>query len=434
MATSITALNHTALAAQANGTAAPKRGTFHPFSRVPVADSCWSLSTGPDGRIYAAACTEMVGGVGVYIVRYNQQQDRLDYLLDVAKAVGDPADSGRATQCKIHYCFNPSPSTGILYMATHLSGAPINEFYYSALSDMRHPRRGFRGSALLAYDTRHDRVLWHDILIPGEGARCTCLDDERGLLYVLSYPRDHFYVYDLKTRTLRDKGRIGSVNSQAIFLDARGRAYTANQYGQLLRYDPETDQLTELKAFLPAASYQNGWHSVIYDIVASPEGDCFYGITWNVQPQLFRYWPDEGPDGLVENLGSVTQERDRTMAVSMFLDHAGGLVFDAEGYLYYVISRWRPGEETRMLSARDMRDIENHAIVMRLDVNTGAREEFARLERSEGTTCYVSRGARDAQGDLYFGMVGPLPVGLYKLPMDAAPAPGQAPSPLRAWG
>src|ERR1019366_5447284 len=97
---------------------------WYPFTGHPDADTCWSLSVGPDGRIYAAACAESVPGGVVKVVRYNEQRDALDYLFSVDEMVDDPGDSGRAPQCKIHYSFAPSMSDGILYMATHLSGPP----------------------------------------------------------------------------------------------------------------------------------------------------------------------------------------------------------------------------------------------------------------------------------------------------------------------
>ncbi len=198
---------------------------------------------GPDGRIYAAACAETVPGGVVKVVRYNEQKDELDYLFDVDEKVDDPGDSGRATQCKIHYSFAPSMHDGILYMATHLSGPPIDQPAYSPWLSWHDEKRCFRGSALLAFDTRTDVIKWWDTLIPKEGCRCLLHDEERGLLYALSYPRDHFIIYDLKKRTRRDIGRIGSVNSQALFLDKKHRVWTTSDYGQLVRYTPETGRL-----------------------------------------------------------------------------------------------------------------------------------------------------------------------------------------------
>jgi hypothetical protein len=69
---------------------------WYPFTGHPNSDTCWSLSVGPDGRIYAAACAESMPGGVVKLVRYNEQCDDLDYLFDLAEKVDDPGDSGRA--------------------------------------------------------------------------------------------------------------------------------------------------------------------------------------------------------------------------------------------------------------------------------------------------------------------------------------------------
>ena len=81
---------------------APYPVKWYPFTGHPDSDTCWSLSVGPDGRIYAAACAESVPGGVVKPVRYNEERDDLDYLFDLAEMVDDPGTSGRATQCKIH--------------------------------------------------------------------------------------------------------------------------------------------------------------------------------------------------------------------------------------------------------------------------------------------------------------------------------------------
>ncbi|MBZ5582415.1 MAG: hypothetical protein LAQ30_09485 [Acidobacteriia bacterium] len=234
---------------------------FYPFTQHPDSDTCWSLSAGPDGRIYAAACAESVPGGIVKPVRYNEQRDDLDYLFDLAEKVEDPADSGRATM-----------SDGVLYMATHLSGPPIDLPSYSPWYSWHDPKRCFRGAALLAFDTRKDQVLWWDTLIPKEGCRCLLHDEDRRLLYALSYPRDHFMIYDLRTRRRRDVGRIGSINGQTLFLDRKHRVFTTNDYGHLVRYTPETDRLEISPGALPHnPAYQTGWHSVFYDVAPAPD-------------------------------------------------------------------------------------------------------------------------------------------------------------------
>ncbi len=403
---------------------------YYGFEKKPKSDSCWALSTGPDGRIYAAACTELTGGEQVTVVRYDDVNDTLEYLVDVGNVVGDPPDSGRATQCKIHYSFAPSLKDGILYAATHLSGPPIGERFYSPWGSWYDTKRAFRGSALLAYDTVKDKVVWTDTFIPKEGCRCLALDDERETLYALSYPRDHFIIYGLKTRQRRDLGRIGSVNSQCIFFDSRKRVFFSDDRGHLVRYDPKKGILETLPMVLPHAFYQTGWHSVLYDAVASPDNSCIYIITWIANPQLIRFFPEEGEFGRIEDLGPLTQERDTTLPIDTFLDHAGGLIFGLDQKLYCVVSRWEKG----MAAVPSNRRAPATGVVLRIDPNTLVKEEVAQLCREKASAHYVSRGARDRHGNLFFGHVGIPPVGLFKLTMPSKNRTNQAHLPLRMWG
>jgi len=405
--------------------------TWYQFTEHPDSDSCWSLSTGPDGRIYAAACAEGIPGGVVVVVRYNEERDALDYLFAVDEMVDDPRDSGRATQCKIHYSFAPSMSDGVLYMATHLSGPPIDRPAYSPWHSWHDSKRCFRGSALLAFDTRTDQVLWWDTLIPKEGCRCLLHDEERGLLYALSYPRDHFIIYDIKKRRRRDVGRIGSINSQVLFMDKKHRIWTTNDYGHLVRYDPEKDRLETSPYVLPHdPRYQTGWHSVLYDAVASPDGECIYAVTWIASPRLIRIWPHEGEWGRVEDLGPTTQERDLTIPIDTFTDHCGGLTFAGDGQLYYVASRWRDPAYNPMPEGHKDKEV----VVWRLNPGTLEREEVALLERPDQFAHYASRGAVDRNGDLFFGHVGPKPVGIFKVHMPEDRKRENAHLPIRIWG
>ncbi len=404
---------------------------WYQFTEHPDSDSCWSLSTGPDGRIYAAACAEGVPGGVVKLVCYDEASDRLEYIFDLDTVVDDPRDSGRATQCKIHYSFAPSVSEGILYMATHLSGPPIDLPAYSPWGFWHDSERCFRGSALVAFDTKKDRVLWWDTLIPKEGCRCLALDEEYGLLYAVSYPRDHFIVYDIEKRRRRDIGRIGSINSQAIFTDDDHRAWTSSDYGHLVRYDPSRDRLEMSPYRLPHNdAYQTGWHSVFYDVVRQPDEKCVWAITWIAHPRLLRIWFEDGDWGRVEDLGSVTQERDLTDPMNTFRDHAGGLVFAGDGKLYYVASRWRDDGYNPMGKERK----EMEGVVWRVDPKTLVREEVGLLERPEHCAQYVSRGAVDHNGDVFFGHVGPRPVGIFRMQMPRDRKRKDAHLPLRTWG
>jgi hypothetical protein len=407
------------------------RSRWYPFTGHPDADTCWSLSVGPDGRIYAAACAESVPGGVVKVVRYNETTDALDYLFSLDEMVDDPGDSGRATQCKIHYSFAPSMRDGVLYMATHLSGPPIDQPAYSPWLSWHDSKRCFRGSALLAFDTKTDRVLWWETLMPKEGCRCLLHDEERHLLYALSYPRDHFIIFDTKTRKRRDIGRIGSINAQTLFLDRKHRVWTTDDYGHLVRYDPERDRLERSPFVLPHnPEFQTGWHSVFYDVAAAPDGDSVYAVTWIANPHLMRIWPNEGDWPRVEDLGPATQKRDPSISKDTFVDHCGGLVFGGDGQLYYVASRWRDPIYQPMPKTKPERE----GVVWRLDPSTNRRQEVAILQHPKDPAQYVSRGAVDHHGNLFFGSVGVKPVGIFKVEVPPDRRKQNAHLPIRMWG
>ncbi len=404
---------------------------FWQFKEYPLSDSGWALSTGPDGRVYASVCHELTSGKSVIVARYNDVTNKIDYLFDVAEVVNDPVDSGRATQCKIHYSFVPSLEDNILYCATHLSGPPFDLDFYNPWYFWHDKNRCFRGAELIAYDTQKDKVLWTSQLFPKEGCRCLAYDDKHKLLYAISYPRDHFFVYSLKTKTAHDLGRLGSINSQAIFIDRKGYAWMTDDYGHLIRYNPQHDILEQSPYILPHEHYQTGWHSVIYDAVASPDGDCIYFTTWNVNPRLIRFWPEDCDFGKIEDLGVTTQPHNVKIPYSMFVDHCGGLVFDNEGFLYYVHSRWY--DEKYQLQFSDQ-PLNADGVLVRLDTKTLQKEEVAISKRPDAIAQYVSRAARDKNGDLFFMNVGKSPVGFFKIAMSNRQSGNNCHLPLRMWG
>jgi len=402
------------------------------FEKVPLSDTCWSLLAGPDDRIYAAACTEHMGGTAAYLVRYTPAErlgeGKLEYLFDVGDAVGEPADNGRATQCKIHYCLLADPATGILYGATHLSGAPRGDLGYSWFGSWHEEHRSFRGSFLFAFDTAKDEILWTDLCYPWEGSRCMALDASRGLIHGVGFPRDHYFVYDLETRSHRDLGRIGSVNPQAIWLDANNTAYTTDDWGNVLRMDPDKGKLERLSIRAPFAAWSDGWHNVVYDAVEDPsDPDIVWGCSWNLPSHLFRYRMDPGGGpGEMQDFGPGLPDAGYKPTGTFFTDHVGGLVFGDDGYLYYAVSDM-VREAYFVVSDRK-------CWLMRMDPATGEKEKLGLLNFGDFRAAYVARAGRVAGGRLVMGDVANRPSRLYEYQVETGPDGPKVTIPQRRWG
>jgi len=159
------------------------QGPWYPFTEHPDSDTCWFAIGGtgrPDlrrglrrGRAWRrgeAGALQRTEGMGWTIFSTSPRWSTI---------LATPATPRSA---KIHYSFAPSMHDHVMYMATHLSGPPIDLPVYNPWYSWHDKKRLFRGAALLAFDTQHDRVLWWDTMIPKEGCRCLLHDEERGLL------------------------------------------------------------------------------------------------------------------------------------------------------------------------------------------------------------------------------------------------------------
>ena len=98
--------------------------------------------------------------------------------------------------------------------------------------------------------------------------------------------------------------------------------------------------------------------------------------------------------------------------------------------MYYVASRWRDPVYNPMPADRPERE----GVVWRLNPATLERQEVALLKHPKDPAQYVSRGAVDHHGNLFFGSVGVKPVGIFKVRVPAHRRKENAHLPIRMWG
>jgi len=391
------------------------------FDLLPVHDSTWGLCTGADGMIYPAACGERRGGLSAFILRYDPGRRTTDYLVECSPALGQPPDDGHATQSKIHYCILPA-SDGLLYCATHASGPPVGHPTWGPWNTWDDPAVQFPGAHIFTYDPAADVVNDFGIGPQREGSRCLALDEKRRKLYGITWPRNHVYVFYIDERRYADIGRIGDINPQAIWLDRDGRAYTTDDYGRFLRIDPETNEIAVLKTRCPHQWYHRGWHNVPYDVVPAPDWSCVYGCDYGYESRIWRFDPYDGPDGRVEDLGPALDLGGLKSDLSLEYFNVRGLVFGADGKLYFGMRAPR-GSRTPLHLAR-------------LDVRTLEREVVAVLQFGDYEPPILASATPDFYGNLYFAEAGRAPTGMYVYRPDGASRDKQVFSwnDIKQWG
>jgi len=346
----------------------------------------WDLAMAPDDTLYIAACGEYSGGMSAWLCSYHHRTDRIEYLADLAEVTGEPNDSGRATQGKIHFSLCVA-GDGRIYGATHCTTPPKGDPTWPPITMYTDPVRSFPGAHLFVHDPRGRETRDLGILIPREGIRVMVLDRKRNLFHGTTYPKCHYFVYDLEKRKLTDLGRFGCMHQLALFLDDEGNGYTTDNFGRMIRCEAGGGRLRALNSQLPHAPFRRGEHNIMFQAVPHPRTGRIYGATYDVDARLFCYDPKRD---VMRDLGTGYGRQYIPDILSG--PYPGGLVFGPDGCLYYVIcERDWDGPGTRR----------GHLI--RYDTERETAEDLGVF--AVGGAVYSGRschGKADRAGNLYF--------------------------------
>ena len=239
-----------------------------PFHKLPEHDTIWAFIEGSDGKLYTGVCGEITGGMSAYVTSYDPKSSNVEYLCEMATTLGIPQDNGQATHSKVHKSLLQDED-GTIYAATHCTGAPVNDWIWRAWNCYNHPEKFFSGSGLVAM-TPAGEVLYTRIILDREGSRCMALASKHRCIYGLSYPKNHFFVYDLDTRQTTDYGRIGNINAQCIFLD---KDENGVRLESIADYERMVAQLVYMQLFAP-----------MKDDMYSEEDNAFLSFSQNDEP------------------------------------------------------------------------------------------------------------------------------------------------------
>ncbi len=237
-----------------------------------------------DGRFISGIGDHHGADGNSFIYEYDSATGTLTQIADVLSLVDHtPGDWGFG---KIHAAMVPGPC-GEVYVSTYWGSRRGLEF-----------TDGYQGDVLLRLDPSERTIADLGVIYPEHGVASLASWPEGGLLYgeaadPFGQKTGAFVVIDTATNEVIFADTDNSHGGyRSIAVDDQGRAYiTWNDTG-LARYDPATNELTELDATMPASMLR--W-------ATPPVADgTMYAVTRN-PPVLFSL----SPDGAIEAMGEA---------------------------------------------------------------------------------------------------------------------------------
>ena len=264
-------------------------------------DGNWAaLLAASDGKVYAGLAHHGSDG---HLVYYDSKQDRMHDVGNLTELCGE-SHLRRGPQSKIHAKFGEGKD-GRIYFGTH-GGYWWDYARYGT-------KEGYPGAHWMAYDPKAGRVEDFGIGPRYEGINTGAYDPRFNRIYGLTHPRAHFVYYDVATKRTADLGRFDNWESicRTLGIDDEGNVYGSFGEGQLYKYDPRTDAISELSVRVPIRpkglslgrdylKSETAWRTVVWDRKTSR----FYGVDESATI-LFSFDPKSGKDGAIEQLGQL---------------------------------------------------------------------------------------------------------------------------------
>ena len=371
------------------------RMDYRLFAGLHAMDGNWAaLLAASDGKVYAGLAYHGGGG---HLVYYDSKTGLMHDVGNLNELCGE-RNLKRGPQSKIHAKFGEGKD-GRIYFGTH-AGLWWNYARFAT-------KEGYPGAHWMAFDPKTDRVEDFGLGVPNEGINTGAYDPLFNRIYGLTHPRGHFVYYDVATRRPVDKGRVNNFESicRTLGIDDRGNVYGTFGRGQIFRYDPRTDRITELPVHIPIREKgislgrdynksETGWRTVVWD----SQTRQFYGVDESATI-LFSFNPRAGQDGEVRRLGQLSipafdESREVPYAtLSLTLGHDRKLYYGAAGSEFDYSGGAGPAT----------------AHLIAYDLNDGRRQDLGEMLLEDGTRV-LGTNAADTGPDGTVYMVGAIEV------------------------
>lgn len=220
----------------------------HYYSGFPDAhDTYNAISTASDGKIYYVLSSTR-HDVGGQFYCYDPKSDSVKFIADLSDALGEKAKQYIA-QGKSHVEFYEHE--GKLYFATHAG-------YYQMINGTEQmpvtAPAGYKlypGGHFVYYDMKTGEIKSLGLAPDGEGIITMTMDEKRGHLYGLTWPKGLLIDYDLKTDSLKNLGPVSKAGETKLGTDdfrvicrsmfvnpIDGNVYYSTGDGDIYSYNP----------------------------------------------------------------------------------------------------------------------------------------------------------------------------------------------------
>ncbi len=302
---------------------------FEHADLIPANESAiTSLVESPEGDVFGGTT-----GLACHLFVYSYRHGRVKHLSNRVQHLGKI--SGHES---IHHSL-VCDDDGIIYFGTGLNELVQHEISFpqpgnagilkSLWADIEGRYADYEGGHLFRFDYAAEKRRWIapqdecsaedlGIAVANDGIYALTINKERKEIYGITYPRGHFFVYQIEKKKFIDKGSVyekivfpGPNNrtlrgiTAALVCDDKGFVYGSADAGRLFRYNPDSGQIEVLDIKIPAVYY-----SVVETFTRDKNG-LIYGGT--CEGYLFRL---DSEKMKITNLGKpFVQMRIRALTV-----------------------------------------------------------------------------------------------------------------------
>lgn len=185
----------------------------HYYSGFDLAhDTYNALTAASDGKVYYLLSSVSIDKGG-QMFAYDPDTDKVRFVADVTEVCGEKG--GKAIpQGKSHVNFYERD--GKLYFATHVGVYEIIDGMERLPENIPAGYRPYPGGHFISYDLRTGDFQDLAIAPDGEGILTMTMDEERGDMYAITWPKGNFLHYDLRMNSLKNLGRISSMGEAGV--------------------------------------------------------------------------------------------------------------------------------------------------------------------------------------------------------------------------